>query len=263
MSQDPTPSPSQPSQGTGAVPHAGQAPASAPHQPPASPAAPAGPAYTPAPGYGATNDGTAAYQPYPGYPAGAGYAPAPQAPVKSKTAPIIVLVVGVVLVIGSIIGFTVSLVTVGGTGLHLDTVTVGQPTTIQVASDEVVTLTSSSARTQCTVKDPSGSTVSLQTGDLDDAGIASDDEAFIGTFQAKSAGAYTVDCTGPSSADVTATRITLDDSTIAGGIGILVTMLLGFLGTVMAIAGLVWLIVRVSRNRKAQQAYQQGYPRSW
>lgn len=285
MSQDPIIKNSYPGDAasTGAGPASSAAPQPSPSAGAPQPQPPhgGGPTVSPAPGYGAAGGASGAvpggvpgavppgyaggYQTggpsytYPTAPAVGAPLPGAVPGVKRKTAPIVVLVIGVVVVIASVIGFVISAVVVSDTGLTLKTVPVGTPTTVEVSASELVTLSTDSPSVQCAVTDPSGAQVGLEGHDAEAAGS---DEAGIvlGSFQASAAGSYTVSCTGAQGGEVTLTGVTVDGSTIAGGVGILATLCLGFIGTVMALAGLVWLVVRVSHNRKAQQAYSQAYP---
>lgn len=211
----------------------------------------------------------------PGAPAGHDPGPFPRPPipavgpmavpvVRSRRAPVVMLVIGAVMLlaaivvaiasVGSLLALSSSLVRINGTGT----------TTMTLEADSDYGLYHNGMSTSCDVTGPDGQDVPLA---FPGSRINVDDQILFGTFTTTASGDYEISCTtfgyaGPlpsDSDDVHDIKVSIGDAVDVGSLAsrIIITIgsiLIGIIGVVLLIAGLIWLLVRTSGNKKARQA---------
>ena len=222
----------------------------------AGPGAPSAP-YTqggPDPYFGQQNAMTPAYggnNPYDeslSY-AGAGVSvPAP----KGKKGPVILLSVALVLVISAVAVFIGSLVMITNISGTLTPVQSNGEVTADLKTDTLYALYSE-GDPSCTVTAPDGSDVMLITA-ADNSTVEIDNHTVVATFIPDQTGKYTINCTTPGSEDVHIGQALNTDNLLGGALGIVIAGGLAIVGTPMLIGAIIWLVVRLSYNKKARQA---------
>ncbi|MCL3776811.1 MULTISPECIES: hypothetical protein [unclassified Actinomyces] len=205
-----------------------------------------------APAYGAPTYPTA---PAYGTPAGYGAGPVPQ--VRPTTGPKILLTIGLVMLIGSIVAFAVSLATLLNVSGSLSEIPRNGTATATLESSNVYGIYSGGL-IACEVADPSGAPVDVTSVPPSDATDV-DGNPLIGIFSPTTSGDYTITCQSSSSKPVYLGLSVNGSGAIASGLGIIGSFLLGLPGLFLTIGGFIWLGVRRSQNKQAQAAAG-GYP---
>lgn len=172
----------------------------------------------------------------------------------SRTGPVATIIVGVLaMLLGPIIGFTV-----GALGLfqgvdfedfaNAQQITNGSSASLPADSEWMIIPQNISGSYSCDVSGPGGSVdVSSRQG--------------IVFFTADAGGDYTITCdagSGTLNVVPAANLDTIVDSAPGAATSIVVGLLVGFLGLVVTIIGIIWL-VRVNRDRRAVQYGSGGY----
>jgi hypothetical protein len=184
----------------------------------------------------------------------------PQGPRPRRTGPIVMIVVGALLMIlGPIIG----IVAAASAGMDTfneiandgATVENGGTVSLPAGVDRVVYSESGEVSSfSCDIVDPAGQAVSTRGAEGDgqdvDGGTIVPGVAFTTT----EAGSYTVDCGLPAEASQTLlVAPPLDFGGLLGaGVAVLVGLGAGFLGLVLLIIGIVWLVRRNKKIRTGQ-----------
>ena len=196
--------------------------------------------------------------PYAGQP-GYGYGQAPSGPPPKRTGPVVMIVLSALAMIGApIIGILI------GIGSVVDSaagITDGAPVTnggsvdLPANTDRVIYFAATSVdagSVDCTVTGPNGQTLSTYP---DTFGMDLPDDSAVGVgFRTATAGAHTIDCDLPAGVN-TAMSVgpPLDAGNFTGaGVAVLVGFAVGFLGLVLLIIGIVWL-VRVNKRIRTGQ----------
>ena len=221
----------------------------------AGPGAPSAP-YTqggPDPYFGQQNAMTPAYggnNPYDeslSY-AGAGVSvPAP----KGKKGPVILLSIALVMVLGALAIFIASVVVVIDISRTLTLIKPNGEVAADLKSTGDYALYSN-GDPSCTVTAPDGSDVS--TAELDDSTVKVDGHTMVATFSSGQNGKHTISCTTPGSEKVYIGRALHGEGVVGGALGLVGVVLLGIVGLPLLIGAVIWLVVRLSYNRKARQA---------
>ena len=230
----------------------------------AGPGAPSAP-YTqggPDPYFGQQNAMTPAYggnNPYDeslSY-AGAGVSvPAP----KGKKGPVILLSIALVMVLGALAIFIASVVVV---------IDISRTLTLIKPNGEVATDLKSTSDyalysegdPSCTVTAPNGSDVSIAK--LDDSTVRLDGHRMVATFSSGQDGKHTISCTTPGSEKVYLGQAVHGEGVVGGALGLVGIVLLSIVGLPLLIGAIIWLVVRLSYDRKAHEAQVAmggGYP---
>ncbi|MEE6294627.1 hypothetical protein [Georgenia wangjunii] len=210
------------------------------------------------PSYGQGGQGQQGYG-QPAYPGG--YGGAPQGPRPKRKGAVITLVIGaLLLILGPIIGFAVAAAgSAGAIGdIANDGVTVANPGMVDLPADaeRVVYRESlaSDANFTCDITGPDGQPVPSTEADANGQGIDGQTVLYGVEFTTGEAGTYTIDCDLPPSADQTLlVTPPLDIGGLIGaGIAFIVGLGVGFLGFIVLIIGIVWL-VRVNKKIRNSQ----------
>ena len=200
----------------------------------------AGPQSAAAPAYGGDNPYNESFS-YTGSPV-----PAP----KGKKGPVILLSIALVMVLGAVAVFIGSLVMMANISGTLTPVKPNGEVTADLKSTNVYALYSE-GDPSCTVTAPNGSDVAVL--DVSASNTKVDGYTMVATFSPEQDGKHTINCTTPGSEDVRIGQ-TLDDGIIGGMLGMGVSIILAAAGVPMLIGAIIWLVVRLSYNRKARQA---------
>ena len=201
----------------------------------------AGQQSTMAPGYGGNNPYAESFS-YTGSPA-----PAP----KGKKGPVILLSIALVLVIGAAAVFIGSLVMMANISGTLTPVKSNGEVTADLKGSSIYALYSD-GDPSCTVTAPDGSDVS--TAELDDSTVKVDGHTMVATFSSGQVGKHTISCTTPGSEKVYIGRALHGEGVVGGALGLVGVVLLGIVGLPLLIGAVIWLVVRLSYNRKAREA---------
>ena len=113
----------------------------------------------------------------------------------------------------------------------------------------------------CTVTAPNGSDVAVL--DVSASNTKIDGHTMVATFSPEQDGKHTINCTTPGSEDVSIGQALDSDGIVNGVLGMGVAIILAVVGVPMLIGAIIWLVVRLSYNRKARQAQAAmggGYP---
>ena len=202
----------------------------------------AGPQSAAAPAYGGDNPYNESFS-YTGSPV-----PAP----KGKKGPVILLSVALVLVISAVAVFIGSLVMITNISGTLTPVQSNGEVTADLKTDTLYALYSE-GDPSCTVTAPDGSDVMLITA-ADNSTVEIDNHTVVATFIPDQTGKYTINCTTPGSEDVHIGQALNTDNLLGGALGIVIAGGLAIVGTPMLIGAIIWLVVRLSYNKKARQA---------
>ena len=222
-------------------PASGSPYASAPQTPP-------GPYTTPAPAYAA--------------------APPTSVPgIKGKKGPLALIIVGVVLLVAAAAVLVGSVVSVAQVSSTLSQIPSGSAVAAELRTGSVYGIYSSSLpAAQCTVADPDGVEVPLIEVH---SSIEVNDHKLLSTFIPTVSGSYTIACTASGNEPIFLGEATNAQEIGRMAVGAVGSVLGGFLGAGLLIGGLVWLLVRRSRNRRILQAQamgpaysRPGYPQS-
>ena len=230
----------------------------------AGPGAPSAP-YTqggPDPYFGQQNAMTPAYggnNPYDeslSY-AGAGVSvPAP----KGKKGPVILLSIALVMVLGALAIFIASVVMIMNISRTLTPIKPNGEVTADLKSTSIYALYSE-GDPSCTVTAPNGSDVSIAK--LDDSTVRLDGHRMVATFSSGQDGKHTISCTTPGSEKVYLGQAVHGEGVVGGALGLVGIVLLSIVGLPLLIGAIIWLVVRLSYDRKAHEAQVAmggGYP---
>ena len=230
----------------------------------AGPGAPSAP-YTqggPDPYFGQQNAMTPAYggnNPYDeslSY-AGAGVSvPAP----KGKKGPVILLSIALVMVLGALAIFIASVVVVIDISRTLTLIKPNGEVAADLKSTSDYALYSE-GDPSCTVTAPNGSDVSIAK--LHDSTVRLDGHRMVATFFSGQDGKHTISCTTPGSEKVYLGQAVHGEGVVGGALGLVGIVLLSIVGLPLLIGAIIWLVVRLSYDRKAHEAQVAmggGYP---
>ncbi|QPL05651.1 MULTISPECIES: hypothetical protein [Actinomyces] len=198
-----------------------------------------------------------AYPSVPAYGAPAGYGAGPAATVRSTTGPKILLTIGLVMLVGAIVAFAVSLASILNVSGSLSEIPRNGTSTATLEVGNVYGIYSGGL-VSCDVADPSGKPVNLTSVSSNDSSNV-DGNPLIGVFTPQTSGEYTITCTSSSSKPVYLGLSLNGDGLIASGLGIVGSIVLGLPALLLTIGGIIWLGVRRSQNKQAQAAAG-GYP---
>ena len=201
----------------------------------------AGQQSTMAPGYGGNNPYAESFS-YTGSPA-----PAP----KGKKGPVILLSIALVMVLGALAIFIASVVVVIDISRTLTPIKPNGEVAADLKSTGDYALYSD-GDPSCTVTAPDGSDVS--TAELDDSTVKVDGHTMVATFSSGQVGKHTISCTTPGSEKVYIGRALHGEGVVGGALGLVGVVLLGIVGLPLLIGAVIWLVVRLSYNRKAREA---------
>ena len=210
----------------------------------------AGQQSTMAPGYGGNNPYAESFS-YTGSPA-----PAP----KGKKGPVILLSIALVLVIGAAAVFIGSLVMMANISGTLTPIKSNGEVTADLKGSSIYALYSD-GDPSCTVTAPDGSDVAVL--DVSASNTKIDGHTMVATFSPDQDGKHTISCTTPGSENVSIGQALDSDGIVGGVLGMGVAIILAVVGVPMLIGAIIWLVVRLSYNRKARQAQAAmggGYP---
>ena len=202
------------------------------------------------PAYGGNNPHNESFS-YTGSPV-----PAP----KGKKGPVILLSIALVMVIGAVAVFIGSVVMVANISGTLTPVKPNGEVTADLKGSSIYALYSD-GDPSCTVTAPNGSDVAVL--DVSASNTKIDGHTMVATFSPEQDGKHTINCTTPGSEDVSIGQALDSDGIVNGVLGMGVAIILAVVGVPMLIGAIIWLVVRLSYNRKARQAQAAmggGYP---
>jgi len=205
---------------------------------------------TAAPGYGGNNPYAESFS-YTGSPV-----PAP----KGKKGPVILLSIALVMVLGALAIFIASVVVVIDISRTLTLIKPNGEVAADLKSTGDYALYSD-GDPSCTVTAPNGSDVAVL--DVSASNTKIDGHTMVATFSPEQDGKHTINCTTPGSEDVSIGQALDSDGIVNGVLGMGVAIILAVVGVPMLIGAIIWLVVRLSYNRKARQAQAAmggGYP---
>ena len=230
----------------------------------AGPGAPSAP-YTqggPDPYFGQQNAMTPAYGGNNPYDESLSYAgtgvpvPAP----KGKKGPVILLSIALVMVLGALAIFIASVVVVIDISRTLTLIKPNGEVAADLKSTSDYALYSE-GDPSCTVTAPNGSDVSIAK--LDDSTVRLDGHRMVATFFSGQDGKHTISCTTPGSEKVYLGQAVHGEGVVGGALGLVGIVLLSIVGLPLLIGAIIWLVVRLSYDRKAHEAQVAmggGYP---
>ena len=202
------------------------------------------------PAYGGNNPHNESFS-YTGSPV-----PAP----KGKKGPVILLSIALVMVIGAVAVFIGSVVMVANISGTLTPVKPNGEVTADLKGSSIYALYSD-GDPSCTVTAPNGSDVAVL--DVSASNTKIDGHTMVATFSPEQDGKHTINCTTPGSEDVSIGQALDSDGIVNGVLGMGVAIILAVVGVPMLIGAIIWLVVRLSYNRKAREAQAAmggGYP---
>ena len=210
----------------------------------------AGPQSAAAPAYGGDNPYNESFS-YTGSPV-----PAP----KGKKGPVILLSIALVMVLGAVAVFIGSVVMVANISGTLTPVKPNGEVTADLKGSSIYALYSD-GDPSCTVTAPNGSDVSIAK--LDDSTVRLDGHRMVATFSSGQDGKHTINCTTPGSEKVYLGQAVHGEGVVGGALGLVGIVLLSIVGLPLLIGAIIWLVVRLSYDRKAHEAQVAmggGYP---
>ena len=189
--------------------------------------------------------------------AGAGVSvPAP----KGKKGPVILLSIALVMVLGALAIFIASVVVVIDISRTLTLIKPNGEVAADLKSTSDYALYSE-GDPSCTVTAPNGSDVSIAK--LDDSTVRLDGHRMVATFSSGQDGKHTISCTTPGSEKVYLGQAVHGEGVVGGALGLVGIVLLSIVGLPLLIGAIIWLVVRLSYDRKAHEAQVAmggGYP---
>ena len=230
----------------------------------AGPGAPSAP-YTqggPDPYFGQQNAMTPAYggnNPYDESLSYAGTGVSVPAP-KGKKGPVILLSIALVMVLGALAIFIASVVVVIDISRTLTLIKPNGEVAADLKSTSDYALYSE-GDPSCTVTAPNGSDVSIAK--LHDSTVRLDGHRMVATFFSGQDGKHTISCTTPGSEKVYLGQAVHGEGVVGGALGLVGIVLLSIVGLPLLIGAIIWLVVRLSYDRKAHEAQVAmggGYP---
>ena len=189
--------------------------------------------------------------------AGAGVSvPAP----KGKKGPVILLSIALAMVLGALAIFIASVVVVIDISRTLTLIKPNGEVAADLKSTSDYALYSE-GDPSCTVTAPNGSDVSIAK--LDDSTVRLDGHRMVATFSSGQDGKHTISCTTPGSEKVYLGQAVHGEGVVGGALGLVGIVLLSIVGLPLLIGAIIWLVVRLSYDRKAHEAQVAmggGYP---
>ncbi|VEG29605.1 hypothetical protein [Actinomyces howellii] len=171
--------------------------------------------------------------------------PSPGAPQGLK-APIILLVSGVVVGLLGVLAFTIPVIYLYDTASSMSAFPTNRSATAQLEAGTEYGLYSETSAT-CTVVDPDGTELPVAAPTWS---VTVDRLNLLAYFTPEVTGPHTISCSS-SSSSVVAVSTLIDESTVLRmSVVMMVGIALLIIGTPLFLAGGIWLIVRVSNNRK-------------
>ena len=210
----------------------------------------AGPQSAAAPAYGGDNPYNESFS-YTGSPV-----PAP----KGKKGPVILLSIALVMVLGALAIFIASVVVVIDISRTLTLIKPNGEVAADLKSTSDYALYSE-GDPSCTVTAPNGSDVSIAK--LDASTVRLDGHRMVATFFSGQDGKHTISCTTPGSEKVYLGQAVHGEGVVGGALGLVGIVLLSIVGLPLLIGAIIWLVVRLSYDRKAHEAQVAmggGYP---
>ena len=180
--------------------------------------------------------------------AGAGVSvPAP----KGKKGPVILLSIALVMVLGALAIFIASVVVVIDISRTLTLIKPNGEVAADLKSTSDYALYSE-GDPSCTVTAPNGSDVAVL--DVSASNTKIDGHTMVATFSPEQDGKHTINCTTPGSEKVYLGQAVHGEGVVGGALGLVGIVLLSIVGLPLLIGAIIWLVVRLSYNRKARQA---------
>ena len=179
---------------------------------------------------------------------------------KGKKGPVILLSIALVMVLGALAIFIASVVMIMNISRTLTPIKPNGEVTADLKSTSIYALYSE-GDPSCTVTAPNGSDVS--TAKWNDSTVKVDHHTMVATFSSGQDGKHTINCTTPGSEDVSIGQALDSDGIVNGVLGMGVAIILAVVGVPMLIGAIIWLVVRLSYDRKAHEAQVAmggGYP---
>ena len=202
------------------------------------------------PAYGGNNPHNESFS-YTGSPV-----PAP----KGKKGPVILLSIALVMVLGALAIFIASVVVVIDISRTLTLIKPNGEVAADLKSTSDYALYSE-GDPSCTVTAPNGSDVAVL--DVSASNTKIDGHTMVATFSPEQDGKHTINCTTPGSEKVYLGQAVHGEGVVGGALGLVGIVLLSIVGLPLLIGAIIWLVVRLSYNRKARQAQAAmggGYP---
>ena len=179
---------------------------------------------------------------------------------KGKKGPVILLSIALVMVLGALAIFIASVVVVIDISRTLTLIKPNGEVAADLKSTSDYALYSE-GDPSCTVTAPNGSDVS--TAKWNDSTVKVDHHTMVATFSSGQDGKHTINCTTPGSKKVYIGQALKGGGIVGGDLGIVGIVLLGIVGLPLLIGAIIWLVVRLSYDRKAHEAQVAmggGYP---
>ena len=170
---------------------------------------------------------------------------------KGKKGPIILLSIALVMVLGALTIFIASVARIANISHTLTHIKSNGEVAADLEGANDYALYSE-GDPSCTVTAPNGSDVEVLDARASNTQV--DHHTMVATFDSDQDGKHTIDCTTPGSEDVYIGRVLKDGGIVGGDLGVVSTVLLGIVGLPMLIGAIIWLVVRLSYNRKAREA---------
>ena len=179
---------------------------------------------------------------------------------KGKKGPVILLSIALVMVLGALAIFIASVVMIMNISRTLTPIKPNGEVTADLKSTSIYALYSE-GDPSCTVTAPNGSDVSIAK--LDDSTVRLDGHRMVATFFSGQDGKHTISCTTPGSEKVYLGQAVHGEGVVGGALGLVGIVLLSIVGLPLLIGAIIWLVVRLSYDRKAHEAQVAmggGYP---
>ncbi|MDU0348266.1 hypothetical protein [Actinomyces sp. MRS3W] len=180
-------------------------------------------------------------------------APHPPAP-KGRKGPVILLLSGVFLALLGVIVLVVCFVSVARVSDDMAPIAADGTTTVQLESTAIYGLYGNGLST-CTAQGPDGNA----TIDGPSSSTTINGRRLFGVLTVKVSGDYDITCSTASVDDVYLGPLIKAQDIVRSVFGVFVGAGMAIVGVPLLIAGLIWLVVRNSNNKKALQAQAAGY----
>ncbi|SDN23109.1 hypothetical protein [Actinomyces ruminicola] len=197
--------------------------------------------------------------PYAAAPHGSGQAPygaaAPQP--KGRKGPLILLLSGVAVCVAAVVLIVVFVASGARAIGDLQPIDANGTAAVQLESTAVYGLYGNGG-SQCTVTDADGREVEVT---IPTSNVEVNDRRLFGVVAPNASGDYTITCsTSFAGGDVFFGPLVDAQDIGRMVLGVLVVIGMFMVGIPLAIGGIIWMVVRNSRNKRAQQAWSGGYP---
>lgn len=204
---------------------------------------------------GAQHQGQFAYDPYQSPAAHGAFPPmgpvAPAPAKKSRTAPMVLLISGLVLCLVSAGILIVSIVMITNVAGSMAEVASNGTAQAKLDGSSVYGLYGN-GESQCTVTDPDGDPVQVSSDKSESTTV--NHQPLFSSFSTTTSGTYTIRCTTTGPGQVYIGHILDAGNVVSGVAAIIVSTTAGLIGLPLVIAGIIWLIVRNSHNKNVLQA---------